>query len=277
MPEFECPEDKCAYETDSERGVKVHYSKKHDGSLVEKYEYTCVVCGKDFTRKASNVDNLDSEPSCCSQECYHNKRNTQVEYECDNCGEPFKIAKLRTERSDNNYCSRNCHDEHKKEKSRTVCQFCGKEFNSKGRNRKYCSQECYGKSERKEKFEVECDECGSSMKRLKSTIEGREKIYCSRACQFESYKSDSPDFTSTKEGIEWRESVFERDDYTCQDCGERGVKLNAHHIKRRATHPELATDVDNGVTLCIECHANRHEEAGEERIATLIRSNLEQP
>lgn len=53
---------------------------------------------------------------------------------------------------------------------------------------------------------------------------------------------------------EWRQSVFERDDYTCQDCGERGGRLNAHHVKRYADYPELRYDAENGKTLCVSCH-----------------------
>lgn len=30
---------------------------------------------------------------------------------------------------------------------------------------------------------------------------------------------------------QWRSDVFTRDDYTCQFCGIKGVKLNADHIK----------------------------------------------
>jgi len=36
---------------------------------------------------------------------------------------------------------------------------------------------------------------------------------------------------STTEYIDWRKSVFERDDYTCCECGKQGGTLNAHHIK----------------------------------------------
>lgn len=52
----------------------------------------------------------------------------------------------------------------------------------------------------------------------------------------------------------WRRMVFERDNYTCVLCGIRGGKLNADHIKRYADFPELRLDVDNGRTLCEDCH-----------------------
>ena len=52
----------------------------------------------------------------------------------------------------------------------------------------------------------------------------------------------------------WRVFVYERDDYTCQCCGKRGDKLNAHHIHSFAFNEELRYDINNGITLCEECH-----------------------
>ncbi|KKL18854.1 hypothetical protein LCGC14_2471360 [marine sediment metagenome] len=52
----------------------------------------------------------------------------------------------------------------------------------------------------------------------------------------------------------WRESVFERDNWTCVFCNTRGGNLEPDHIKPFAFFPELRFDVNNGRTLCIECH-----------------------
>ena len=53
---------------------------------------------------------------------------------------------------------------------------------------------------------------------------------------------------------EWRKSVFERDDYTCQFCGQQGGRLEVDHILPYSTHVELRYELSNGRTLCNPCH-----------------------
>lgn len=59
---------------------------------------------------------------------------------------------------------------------------------------------------------------------------------------------------SSAEYRAWRKAVFERDDYTCQMCGQRGGRLHPDHIKRFSDFPELRLELSNGRTLCEDCH-----------------------
>ena len=72
------------------------------------------------------------------------------------------------------------------------------------------------------------------------------------------YRSDRQKIMGRKEYSSWRTSVYERDDYICQECGKKGNEtggyLNAHHIKKYSEFPELLFDVNNGITLCQKCH-----------------------
>lgn len=80
------------------------------------------------------------------------------------------------------------------------------------------------------------------------------------------WEKTDKDIRRSGEYSNWRKSVFERDDYTCAICGKRGGELNAHHIKPFAKYPEDRFDVDNGITLCKECHKQVHKEASVEWI-----------
>ena len=60
---------------------------------------------------------------------------------------------------------------------------------------------------------------------------------------------------STPEWKSWRESVFKRDNYTCQECKKTGVYLEPHHIVPvRSKIVIKLFEVKNGITLCRPCH-----------------------
>jgi len=71
----------------------------------------------------------------------------------------------------------------------------------------------------------------------------------------------------SRQSREWRKTVFERDNYTCQDCGAHNgngtaIVLNVDHIKPFAYFPELRFELSNGRTLCRECHKLTDSYAG---------------
>ena len=74
---------------------------------------------------------------------------------------------------------------------------------------------------------------------------------------------------------QWRTVGFERDNFTCIKCGIKGGMLNFHHknsmisiivqysIKsiKDALNCVKLWDLDNGITLCRNCHTKAHIEA----------------
>ena len=72
----------------------------------------------------------------------------------------------------------------------------------------------------------------------------------------------------TEKYKKWRNDIFERDDFTCQECKKRGGDLEAHHVedfskvikKNNIETVEQALGcnelwkINNGQTLCQECH-----------------------
>lgn len=130
-------------------------------------------------------------------------------------------------------------------------------------NQKYCSRPCMAKGYRNAPREQHlisriCFGCGQKYE----TWPSQNKRYCSFKCRrgnkhpmwrggnSRTYRT----LYSTAIHKSWRTSVFARDDYTCQRCGERGGKLEAHHDLPFAYYPALRYELLNGATLCQACH-----------------------
>lgn len=56
---------------------------------------------------------------------------------------------------------------------------------------------------------------------------------------------------------EWRDAVLSRDGYRCTSCHSE-KDPHAHHVMRWIDAPHLRVVVDNGTTLCGECHRKVH-------------------
>lgn len=168
------------------------------------------------------------------------------------------------------------HPQWKGAKVNKECKNCGDRFESyESDERVFCSKDCmyaWLKEEYKKgvkfqetkRVELECPECGLDFEVKESQKERRK--YCSMECYAQSMKKDYTDDynkwrkiqESRQEYKEWRIEVFGRDNYTCRICGNE-EKLECHHIipMRKLwdeENTEFVTDVNNGITLCKDCH-----------------------
>ena len=55
----------------------------------------------------------------------------------------------------------------------------------------------------------------------------------------------------------WSKIIKSLDDNKCAICNST-TKLNSHHIKERHEYPELSDVLENGITLCYNCHYAIH-------------------
>ncbi|PFB77377.1 alpha/beta hydrolase [Bacillus thuringiensis] len=80
-----------------------------------------------------------------------------------------------------------------------------------------------------------------------------------------------------------REQVKKRDNYEYQECKRNGrvrfdtneysesaqrkkIQLVVHHIKELEHHPELALDIDNLETICVDRHNKEHDRIFKKKI-----------
>lgn len=149
---------------------------------------------------------------------------------CEHCGKDVYVTPSRQRR----FCSQACSAAVQFTNRPLECAICGKQFyvsksQEKYRNRETCSLVCRSKLQRRRAVE-------------RRTREGYTKHQLDRLARY------SP------EADAWRKAVFDRDNYTCQECCERGGTLEADHIKPWAFFPDLRFELSNGRTLCRRCH-----------------------
>lgn len=148
------------------------------------------------------------------------------------------------------------------------CLVCSEDFEVfyYRKDAKYCSFVCSGRSGKGRKRTKEAIENISMAKQGENNpmwgVGGEEHYNWKGGITPETKK-----IRNSFEYKQWRSKVFERDNYTCLECGIKNgsgktVILNADHIKPFALFPNLRFEILNGRTLCESCHKNTQTYGG---------------
>jgi len=104
---------------------------------------------------------------------------------------------------------------------------------------------------------AECRSCAQ-----KRTYPNRKGFHIAQKAYAKSMILPAPlDRPHRQDLAKWAAQVHKNWNYTCAMCGS-GKKLEAHHIIPRCYSPENTLVVENGITLCPQCHKDLHEHLG---------------
>lgn len=113
---------------------------------VEWVTVQCAACGKELSRRKTDLARSATGRVFCSLECQHKvgvKPRRKPLATCRTCGREFYPL-----HGQGIYCSRDCHNIGQTKRTARACEACGKVFEAKPSmpNKRYCSQECHGRA-----------------------------------------------------------------------------------------------------------------------------------
>lgn len=212
-------------------------------STLGRNQKPCPGCGRSMHRQS---------PRC--RACYRAATASNwLTRECERCGKPFRTHVSQTKRGQGRYCSRSC-------------------ARSGSPTRKRLSPV------------VECFTCGRRFNKYPFNIAKNQGEYhfCSPACWHLFNRRDNHYLWSgvqlgrmNFEARAWRKAVLRRDRGFCRICHAM-ERLEVHHIKPYRSHPGGRWDIENGITLCVNCHRKlaRREMEYAELLGAIIRVGL---
>lgn len=141
-----------------------------------------------------------------------------------------------------------------------TCKTCGVKFSRPSwRNAIYCSKKC--KPAWNKGFKG-LGICVANRKGVKLSDETKRKISLAQAHRINPNASEDRRERKSTEFKNWRKEVFERDGYLCRSCQEKKKIIHPHHLLSFAKYKEDRFNVDNGITLCEDCHKLFHKTYG---------------
>lgn len=259
-------------------------SHKH----VDKVIVKCAYCGKEIERRVTEV----AVNNFCNRECAK-KFTPTITLNCEQCGKEFTLKesyyKKQSKRGQTpKYCSNECKfDAIDKIKNGTVeevkCDYCGNMFLKSKRKLtenglSFCDINCK-KNYFKEfhRVDVICKNCGKIFSKNKYRYDSAKNHFCCQKCFDEyrtalktTYQEIAHYLRSSHEYEEWRKKCMERDFYKCSKCDSK-EQLHVHHIEQlfyicdkynmnldEIKKSKEFNDINNGITLCSNCHALEH-------------------
>jgi len=136
----------------------------------------------------------------------------------------------------------------------------------------------------KDRVKCVCETCKEEYLVKKSVFKIGSR-FCSRKCLYTYLFKTNPENhprwlggktqenqigRSNLEYVEWRINVWRRDFFTCQKCFSVGKNLNAHHINSWSNNINERYCIDNGITLCKDCHKELHKNYGQKTDITKL-------
>ena len=234
----------------------------------------CNKCNKNFT----TIQYGDIK--YCSRECYYNSKiRKTIECVCQFCKKEYKATHKNLKLT---FCSKDCYHNSKKTRIEKNCKICNNKFLPKSNKPNiYCSNECRYTDKSTKNIKFICTGCEKEFERNINILAKSKTHFCNKTCKntydrnkrYQNYKRFKHPLNLKTALKYWSYQIKERDSFICQGCGENNIKfLEAHHIKHKSKYPELAFNIDNGITLCFKCHLKEH--VGNKQICSLIQYKI---
>lgn len=121
--EHKCPADGCEFETDSNRGLSIHFTQSHpdkEYDFTNKSEFTCPQCETKFRDYESRRSAKNEKRNFCSRECKRCFEGSDgIDVNCAECSTethipPSHIDSVNGYEQRNHFCSKDCESKFKK-------------------------------------------------------------------------------------------------------------------------------------------------------------------